>query len=132
MKLKLDENLPTELADLLSVGGHDVPTVPGESLTGRDDAAIFRAAAREGRMLLTQDLDFSDLRQFKPGTHPGTVLVRLRDPSRRRLVARMRQVLETEPIESWAGCFVVVSDRRLRIRRPKSRPEGRTGPGGLT
>ena len=118
MKVKLDEDLPTELADLLSAGGHDVHTVPGESLAGRDDGAIFRAATGEGRLLLTQDLDFSDVRQFAPGTHPGLVIVRLRDPSRKRLVARLRQVLATESVESWAGCFVVISDHKLRVRRP--------------
>ena len=118
MKVKLDENLPTELADLLSAGGHDVHTVPGESLAGRDDGTICRAAAGEGRLLLTQDLDFSDVRQFAPGTHPGLVIVRLRDPSRKRLVARLRQVLATESVESWAGCFVVISDHKLRVRRP--------------
>lgn len=118
MKVKLDENLPAELADLLSAGGHDVHTVPGESLAGRDDGTIFQAAARDRRVLLTQDLDFSDVRRFAPGTHPGVVIVRLWDPSRRRLVARMRQVLATEPVELWAGCFVVISDHKLRVRRP--------------
>ena len=118
MKLKLDEDLPSELADLLSAAGHDVHTVPGESLVGREDGAIFRAPAGEGLLLLTQDLDFSDVRRFTPGTHPGVVIVRLRDPSRRRLIARMRQVLATEPFESWVGCFVVISDHKLRVRRP--------------
>ena len=70
MKLKLDENLPTDLVDLLVPHGHDVHTVPGESLSGRDDTTVFNAARGEGRMLFTQDLDFSDIRKFQPGTHP--------------------------------------------------------------
>lgn len=78
MKIKLDENLPDELADLLAAD-HDVHTVRGESLAGRDDRTVFAAAVRERRVLITQDLDFSDLRHFKPGTHPGIVLVRLHD-----------------------------------------------------
>jgi predicted nuclease of predicted toxin-antitoxin system len=118
MKIKLDENLPAELADLLTGASHDVHTVPGEFLAGRDDQTIFRAAVSEGRVLFTQDLDFSDLRQFKPGTHAGVVLIRLRDPSRRRLIARVRQVIASESLDSWAGCFVVISDHKLRIRRP--------------
>lgn len=118
MKVKLDENLPDELADLFAARHHDVHTVRGESLVGRDDRTVFAAAVHEQRILITQDLDFSDLRQFKPGTHPGVVLVRLRDPSRRRIIERFGQILQTEAIESWAGCFVVVSDRKLRIRRP--------------
>ena len=71
MKIKLDENLPARLAGILSVHGHDVHTVPGENLTGRPDADIWRAANEEGRFLITQDLDFSDARRFAPGTHAG-------------------------------------------------------------
>jgi len=118
VKIKLDENLPDELADLLAASHHDVHTVRGESLVGRDDQTVFAAAVREQRLLITQDLDFSDLRQFKPGTHPGIVLVRLHDPSRRRLIERFRQIIGAEAVESWAHCFVVVSDKKLRIRRP--------------
>ena len=124
MKVKLDENLPNELVELLTAAGHDVQTVAAEELVGRDDAVVFGFAVREDRLLVTQDLDFSDIRQFKPGSHPGIVLVRLRDPSRRHLLERIRQVLASEPIESWSRCFVVVTDRKLRVRRPNqsSRP----------
>ncbi|HZK82868.1 MAG TPA: DUF5615 family PIN-like protein [Humisphaera sp.] len=118
MKIKLDENLPSELVDLLSERQHDVHTVPGEQLTGRNDDAIFQAAFAENRLLVTQDLDFSDIRRFKPGTHPGIVLIRLRDPNRRKLIERMKQILQSENIETWARCFVVIGDIRLRINRP--------------
>jgi predicted nuclease of predicted toxin-antitoxin system len=117
MKIKLDENLPEELKGLLAERGHDVQSVPDESLIGRHDEVIFEASQREARMLLTQDLDFSDVRKFRPGTHPGVVVIRLREPSRRGITARMRQVLDEEPIDRWAGCFVVISDRKLRVRR---------------
>jgi len=118
MKIKLDENLPAELYDLLVSPKHDVHTVPDESLAGREDRFIFVAAREENRLLLTQNLDFSDLRTFRPGTHPGIVLIRLRDPSRRRLVERFHQVLQTEKLDTWDGCFVVISDKKLRVRRP--------------
>ncbi|QNN22202.1 DUF5615 family PIN-like protein [Planctomycetales bacterium ZRK34] len=118
MKIKLDENLPTEAAELFAEHGHDVHTVPDENLTGRDDRTIFDAARSEHRVLITQDLDFSDVRRYQPGTHPGIVLVRLREPSRRLIVERLRQVLADEAVETWPGCFVVLSDRKLRVRRP--------------
>ena len=118
MKIKLDENLPTELVAVLSSGNHDVHTVIDESLTGRSDPTVFEAATREGRILFTQDLDFSDIRAFKPGTHPGIVLIRLRHPSRRMITARLQQVLSIQSLESWTQCFVVISDSKLRVRRP--------------
>jgi predicted nuclease of predicted toxin-antitoxin system len=118
MKIKLDENLPLEVAGLLAGYHHDVHTVPGEKLIGQKDGVIFQAACAEGRLLITQDLDFSDIRRFKPGTHPGVVLMRLHDPNRRKLIERMKHALVSENIETWAGCFVVIGDIRLRVVRP--------------
>jgi predicted nuclease of predicted toxin-antitoxin system len=119
MKIKLDENIPDDLRDLLQATGHDVHTVPDEGLAGRDDAIVFAAATAEDRLLITQDLDFSDVRKFKPGTHPGIVLIRLQNPSRRRLIERIRQILDAQSIETWVGCFVIIGEQKLRIRRPQ-------------
>jgi predicted nuclease of predicted toxin-antitoxin system len=109
MKIKLDENLPADIVELIASYHHDVDTVEGESLVGLPDEAVFRAAIDEGRILFTQDLDFSDIRKFQPGTHPGLVLIRMRDPSRRRIIERLRQILKSESIDAWAGCFVVIA-----------------------
>ena len=57
---------------------------------GHVDPDIWEAAQRESRVLITQDLDFSDSRKFVPGTHHGIVLVRLHSPNRRNLVERNR------------------------------------------
>lgn len=117
MKIKLDENLPTDLVELLVSTGHDVETVPGELLNGKPDPDIFAAAIREERLLITQDMDFSDIRKFKPGTHPGIVLIRLSEPSRRNCVERFRHLIQRKSLEDFASCFVVLSDRKLRVRR---------------
>ncbi len=71
MKLKLDENLPTALAELLRHAGHDVCTVPEEHLSGADDPPVLTAATGESRVFLTFDTDFADIRKYPPGTHAG-------------------------------------------------------------
>jgi len=80
VKVKLDENIPVSLAEALASLGHDVQTVIGQGLTGRADAEIWRQCQLEDRLLMTQDLDFSDARKFQPGSHAGIVLVRLQNP----------------------------------------------------
>ena len=82
MKLKLDENLPESLVQALSALGHDTDNVRLEGIVGHDDSDVWKAAQASGRFLITQDLDFSDVRQFAPGTHQGLMLVRLRTPHR--------------------------------------------------
>ena len=74
MKVKRDEDLPLKIAVELRARTHEVQAVGEELLTGRVDADIWQAAQREGRVLITQDLDFSDTRKFVPGTHHGIVL----------------------------------------------------------
>ena len=118
MKVKLDENIPVRLADELLPLGHDVDTVASEGLTGGPDSDVWSAARREERLLTAQDLDFSDVRQFKPGTHAGLLLVRLREPGANALVSRIQAVVQEEGLDSFARCFVVLTDRKLRIRRP--------------
>ena len=63
-------------------------------------------------------MDFSDARRYKPGTHHGLLLVRLRKPGRRALTGRVRVAFEREDVASWAGCFLVLTESKLRIRRP--------------
>jgi len=117
MKIKLDENLPARLLPALKDHGHDVHTVPGEQLTGRADAEIWRAVVTEGRFLITQDLDFSDTRQFAPGTHPGLLLIRLREPGSQALLDAITAV--AAELDGWAGCFVVLTENKVRVKRPK-------------
>jgi len=63
-------------------------------------------------------MDFSDIRKFSPGTHPGLLLIRLAIPGRNLLMDKIKSLFETEDVNSWHGCFVVVTDRKIRIRRP--------------
>ncbi len=67
MRVKLDENLPVALANVLTAIGHDVDTVEQEHLTGGSDEAVWRATKAAKRFLVTQDLDFSDTRLYAPG-----------------------------------------------------------------
>ena len=118
MRIKLDENVSADLVDELVTLGHDVDTAPSEGLAGHDDAEVWAGAQAAGRVLITQDLDFSDVRTFVPGTHHGLILVRLREPSRSRLRARILEVFRSESVGTWDRCLIVIGDSKVRVRRP--------------
>lgn len=120
MKIKLDENLPRSLASHLVLLGHEVHTSYEEGLAGASDSMIWEAAQREGRFLITQDLDFSDARLFVPGSHHGVLLIRLREPSRRALLERIGELFRCEQVDGWEGCYVVATDRKVRVRQPRN------------
>ena len=117
MKLKLDENIPKQLSHRLGQLGHDVDTVDAEGLTGKDDPAVWAGAQRASRFLVTQDLDFSDIRGYAPGTHAGVLVVRIEDPGRIALSRRIMRLFQNEDVDAWRGCLVVATDRKVRIRR---------------
>jgi predicted nuclease of predicted toxin-antitoxin system len=119
MKIKLDENLPFRLVTILSELGHETDTIPEEGLKGYKDEKVWEAAQRSGRFLITQDLNFSNINLFKPGTHYGLLLIRLRDPGRNTLLNRIQTIFQIEEVDRWQGCFVVVTDHKIRVRHPK-------------
>jgi predicted nuclease of predicted toxin-antitoxin system len=118
VKLKLDENLPESLVGELCALGHDADNVRQEGIAGHDDAAVWSAAQEAERFLITQDLDFSDVRKFKPGTHCGLLLVRVPDAGRGELLRNIVALFKTADVESWSGCFVVQTSSKLRVIRP--------------
>jgi hypothetical protein len=120
MRVKLDENLPARLVSVLSELGHDVDTVPSEGIAGSDDAVVWQAAQAGRRFLVTQDLDFSDVRKYTPGTHHGLLLVRLPEPGRAALFERVAAIFRTESVDTWGGCMVTATPHKVRVRRPPS------------
>ncbi len=120
MRIKIDENLPAVLKHSLNELEHEVETVIEEGLAGKNDEIIWKYSQSENRFLITQDLDFSDIRKYKPGTHYGILLIRLMNPSRRKLIEKILWIFKTEPVDLWERCFVVVTENKIRIRKPTS------------
>jgi predicted nuclease of predicted toxin-antitoxin system len=114
LRLKLDENLPASAARRLGALGFDVDTVVDEGLAGRADRDVWKAAQVAGRMLVTQDLDFSDVRTFAPGTHQGLVLVRVPDADQWRLGDCLVAWFSQPDATTWGGL--------LRRRHPDEGP----------
>lgn len=118
MKLKLDENLSWHLKAILQSCGHDADTAADEGLLSKSDVEIGDAAKGAGRMLLTLDLDFGDLRKFPPGSHPGIVLFRPRSLGPLTVNAFIEEFVRGSNLQDLVGCLAVVEPLRVRIRRP--------------
>jgi predicted nuclease of predicted toxin-antitoxin system len=120
VKLKLDENLPHDLATDLGRRGQDVHTVVEEQLAGRKDPVIVAAATGEDRMLLTLDRGIGDLRRYPPGSHAGIIVLRpvSQDPS--SILRLIERLMRTHPLDNLRGCVVIVEPQRIRIRRPET------------
>jgi predicted nuclease of predicted toxin-antitoxin system len=116
MRFKVDENLPEELPQLLRDAGWDATSVVEEELGGSDDSAIRDVCDAEGRILVTFDRGFSNIRAYAPDAHPGFIVFRLRSQDKRHVLAvsdRLITVLREHDLqrELW-----IVDESRIRIR----------------
>ena len=116
MRFKIDENLPEELAQLLRDAGWDAVTIVDEELGGSDDPEIRDVCDAEGRILVTFDRGFSNIRAYAPDEHPGFIVFRLRSQDKPhvlvvsvRLIAALRE--HDLQRELW-----IVDESRIRIR----------------
>jgi predicted nuclease of predicted toxin-antitoxin system len=116
MRIKLDENLPADLAELLRASKHDVATLLEEHLAGAKDPTVAGAVNRENRLFMTFDLDFADIRKYPLGSHAGIVVFRLKDQRWRTMEAPARRFLDSGLLERLHGGLAVVDESRVRTR----------------
>ncbi len=116
MRFKIDETLPQEVAQLLSESGHAAATVFGQVLSGEDDPTVLAVCRREGRVLVTLDLDFASIQAYPPTTNNGIVVLRLvrqDKPWIMEVMGRLIPALENNPL---SGKPWIVEEGRTRIR----------------
>ena len=116
MRFKLDENLPIQLKRLFTESGHDAATAIDEGLGGAPDTELAAVCIAEGRALVTQDLDFADIRAYPPAASAGIVVFRLAGASRDALLEVAAALMERLEESSPAGQLGIVEGRRVRIR----------------
>ena len=111
MKFKIDKNLPAECAAILREEGFDADTVGDEDLSGCSDPTVFGVCQHESRVLVTLDLDFSNVTAYPPSTHCGIVVIRSKAQDKLTL---MGPVLKRQ--SPGAQLWIVEHDR-IRFRR---------------
>lgn len=120
MKFKIDQNLPIEAADLLTAAGHDAMSVYqqslGGALGGASDERIVDVCKNEDRILITADLDLSDIRHYPPAQSPGYMVLRLPRQSKQALLDLLAKAIPMLAVRPINGRLWIVEPDRLRIR----------------
>lgn len=115
-RFKLDENLPGAAELLLRGAGYNVETVLTEQLGGAVDPKVLYACRTEGRILVTLDLDFADIRTYPPNDHRGIWILRPHRQTIGNIVELLRGALKLLASEAYEARLWVVEKERVRIR----------------
>jgi len=83
---------------------------------GASDPSVASVCAAEGRVLLTFDIDFADIRAYPPEGSPGIVVFRLKSQDRKRLFKAIEGFLSLLDTASPTHQLWIVEENKLRIR----------------
>ena len=114
LRFLIDESTGRSVAEELRRLGADVIFVP-DVIPQAADATILKLAARERRIVVTNDKDFGEL-VFRSGRdHAGVLLLRLDDESAGNRVRMIAEIF-TRHQHQLAGAFTVATEQTIRIR----------------
>ena len=111
-----DECVYKVTADLLRFWGHDVLTAQEAGLAGKSDEETLAYAIRHERVLITIDMDFSNIRHYTPKSHKGIIVAKTHP----RNANQVHNILEHLPNNIEPGRLskspVIVDQNNYRIR----------------
>ncbi len=122
MKILVDENIPAMTVRSLREHGHDVKDIRGTEREGQSDADLWVFCQSEQRLLITTDKGFA---QNRNEIHSGVLIVRLRQPNRRRIHEKVMEMMRLTREKEWQGLTIVVQDRFHRTWTGKKRKAGK-------
>jgi uncharacterized protein DUF5615 len=116
VKIKLDENLGARAVAPLTAAGHDVSTVALQSMESAADREVIQACQREGRALVTLDLDFANPLNYRPSEYAGIAVLRPpRKGSAGELLKTVDALVEGLKRQPLTGKLWIVELGRIRI-----------------
>lgn len=113
MKFLLDVHVGTVISRALVAGGHDVLRAAIEYPTSAD-AELLALAVEEGRTIITQDSDFTDLIfAFSAAPPPALIYLRCDPMDQHEMVMRILEILESDMLN---GHIAVLTPSTTRFR----------------
>lgn len=123
MRFLIDANMPRSLAPRLEAATHEVVDIRDIAQPGIDDEDIFEIAQDQGRVILTQDVEFGDILKYPLGAHAGIVVVRVKNIRPKLLVELVCSAIETLP-DNFAGSVAIIEPGRVRLRMHEEKSDG--------
>ena len=118
MTFFLDENFPKTAAVFLEQQGHTVFDIRGTDAEGVDDEEIFKMAQQAAAILLTTDRDFFHTIPHLYTNHHGVIVITLRKPDRKSILAKLAWILDHFPTKSFGGRVILMRDTSYIVYPP--------------
>ena len=101
----------------LERAGHDAVHAASIGLASASDAEILEAARRQGRVVVTADLDYPRLLALERADGPGVILFRGGSYSDREMLDLLDRILAKATEPELERSVTVIDRQRIRRRR---------------
>jgi predicted nuclease of predicted toxin-antitoxin system len=117
MKFLADECVYRITVQMLRAYGHDVLTVQEAGFAGKSDDEVLAHAVAEGRILLTNDMHFSNTLLFPTERHLGVVVLKIRPRTLEQVHDVLIRFLDIVDQEAMEKTLVIIDRNKYRVRR---------------
>ncbi len=117
MKFLANMGISPMTVEFLRQAGHDALHLHAAGLDTLADPLILEKARQEGRILLTSDLDFTDLLAASGEALPTVVIFRLRSMVPDNVNRHLAMLLAQHSADLEQGVIVSVAEDHIRVRR---------------
>ncbi|HDN80369.1 MAG: hypothetical protein DRI61_14910 [Chloroflexi bacterium] len=116
MKFLVDMDISPKTATYLRSLGYDAVHLHELGLDRLPDSSILKKARTEGRILITHDLDFSELMAASGAKLPSVIVFRLRNMHPERVNYYLREIINRYRESLERGAILSVSEGKVRVR----------------
>ena len=116
MRFLADMGVSQRVVTWLREQGHDAIHLRDEGLQRLANGDIFTKALRESRIILTWDLDFTEIVALSKTSTVSAVVFRLLNTRSDHVIARLERVLAVSAQDLQEGAIIAVEEGRHRVR----------------
>jgi predicted nuclease of predicted toxin-antitoxin system len=116
MQFLADMGVSQHVVTWLREQGHDATHLRDEGLQTLENGAIFTKAFRESRIILTWDLDFTEIVALSKTGNVSAVVFRLMNTRSDHVIKRLARVLLESAQDLEEGAIISVEEGRHRVR----------------
>lgn len=114
----VDEAMPRSTVGALRNAGYEAEDVRDVGLRSAVDRRVYEYAQSHNAILVTEDMDFSNVLDYPLETHHGIVVLRVpQDYSAQQKNRTLLNALKELEEQSLKSALVIVTTDRVRIRR---------------
>jgi len=117
LRLLADVHISPLTVETLKSQGYDIVRTTDLLPATASDTEILELARVEGKVVLTQDLDFSMLVALSNYGLPSLITLRLSSAKPDVVGQRLLDILPTVAIELTEGAAITISDESVRVRK---------------